>query len=160
MSNTFYFDYEPFAERIAQVITGSLTEDEFKRDFPEIEYHKVGDTVGKTTIEAIDKFMIKDRTIFQVTRTGPTSISILKVAVFGEAPTPAEEIESLSVKRNALTQRLAEYQVPNVTLINPDTFEPFDDETEEGREAKNEYLSKISEQIRELDTKISELRVI
>jgi len=160
MSNNYYFDYEPFAERIAQVITGSLTEDEFKRDFPEIEYHKVGEKVGNATIETIDKFMIKDRTIFQVTRTGPTSISILKVAVFGEAPTPAEEIESLSVKRNALTQRLAEYQVPNVTLINPTTFEPFDDETEEGRDEKNEYLSKISEQIRELDTKISELRVI
>ena len=159
MSNNYYFDYEPFAERIAQVITGSVTEDEFKRDFPEIEYSKVGDKVGNATIKSIDKFMIKGRTIFQVAFTD-TGISILKVAVFGEAPTPAEEIESLSIKRNALIQRLAEYQVSNVTLINPATFEPFEDDTEEGREAKDEYLAKISEQIRELDTKISELWVI
>ena len=160
MSNTQYFDHDQFAERIARVTTGNLTEDELKADFPEIEYHKVGETVGKATITSIDKFMIKDRTVYQVARTGETPMAILKVAQFGDAPTPEEEVNSLVAKRNALTARLSEYQVPGVTLIDPNTFEPFDDETEEGRDSKNEYLTAITNQIRELDTKISAARAL
>lgn len=160
MSNTYYFDYEPFAERIAQVITGNLTEDELKADFPEIEYYKVGCVVGKDTIESIDKFMIKDRILYEVARTGKTGFSIIKIAQFGDAPTPEEEVTSLTVKRNALVQRMAEYQVPGIALIDPNTFEPFDDETEEGREAKNLFLGNIQAHIRELDTKISAARVL
>ena len=160
MSNTYYFDYEPFAERIAQVITGNLTEDELKADFPEIEYHKVGDKVGKDSIIAIDKFMIKDRIVYEVAQTDKTKFSIIKIAQFGDAPTPEAEVERLTIKRNALLQRLTEYQVPGVTLIDPNTFEPFDEETEEGREAKNGYIGEIGAAIRELDTKISAARAL
>lgn len=159
METPYYFDYEPFAERIAQVITGNLTEDELVKDFPEIHYVKVGEKIGKATVDSIDKFMIKDRVIFEVARTGPTSITIVKVAQFGDAPTPLEEFESKSAKRNALVARLTEYQVDGVSLINPDTFEPFADD-EEGRAHRAEYLGAISETVRKLDTEISALRTL
>lgn len=159
MNTPYYFDSEPFAERLAQVTTGNLTEDELKADFPEINYVKVGEKIGKGTVISIDKFMVKDRVVFQVSRTSETGITILKVAQFGDAPTPLEEFEAKSAKRNALVARLTEYQVDNVVLINPETFEPFED-TEEGRAARAEYLGAISENVRTLDTEISALRVL
>lgn len=159
MSITQYFDLGQFAERIAQVATGDLTEDELKADFPEIEYYKIGDTVDRKQIVQIDKFMLRDCTLYEVAQTN-TGLAIVKIAQFGEAPTPEEEIHLLTAKRNALSARLAEYQVPGIALIDPNTFEPFDEDTEEGREEKNEYLASITNEIRALDTKISAARAL
>lgn len=160
MNHTFYFDYEPFAARIAQVTTGNLTEDEFKNDFPEIEYLKVGADIGDgKTIKSIDKFMVKGRAIFQIAKS-ETELSIFKIAVFGNAPTPEEEVNRLTIKRNALLQRVAEYQVPGVVVIDPKTFEPFDEDSEEGCEAKDQFLSDIQSHIREIDTEITAARAL
>lgn len=160
MSNTYYFDFEPFAERIAQVITGDLTEAEFKTTFPEIEYRKVGETENKKTVTSVEKFMVRNRTVYQVARTGDSSLAIFKIAQFGDAPTPEEEFKGLSLKKNILIQRMSEYQAPGVVLVNPETFEPFDDSTEEGRAEKNEYIGRIADQIRELDTQITAAKAL
>lgn len=151
MDNTQYLDHGVFAERISRVATGTLTEDEFKQDFPEITYTDHGDG------HKIERFMFRDRFVYQVTNAPNGNVLINKIAHFGDSESPDDERNRLISNKNELEARLTEYLTPGVTLINPKTFEPFED-SEEGNLERDEYLDSIREKIISLDTQISTLK--
>lgn len=151
MDNTQYLDHGVFAERIGRVTTRTLTEDEFKADFPEIKYIDYGAN------HIIERFMFRDRYVYQVTNAPGGNVLINKIAHFGDSLSPAEEHERIVAKKNELEARLTEYLTPGVVLINPKTFEAFED-NDEGNLERDEYLDSIREEIISLDTQISTLK--
>lgn len=151
MDNTQYLDHGVFAERISRVATGTMTEDEFRIDFPEIT------CVDHGADHKIERFMFRDRFVYQVTIDPKGNALINKIAHFGDSESPIEERDRLIANKNELEARLTEYLVPGVVLINPKTFEPFEDNEEENIE-RDEYLDGIRERIIAIDTQLSTLK--
>lgn len=148
MTTVNQYDYEVFAERISQVIGRKLTEDEIKRDFPELEYTKLGEKFNGNDIVAIDNFVFGERALYEIVRTS-TEVTILKVAQFGPELTAEEKKEQLVKTLEKTKATIASYETDASSLMDPHTGEPFesDEERDFYVEALKASISMFEEQL-------------
>lgn len=146
MTTTVQYDFEVFAERISQVPNNRLTEEEFKRDFPEIEYPK---EFNGNPIVSIDNFLFNERSVLMVARSD-NEVTVLKVAQFGADPTLDEKNATLAKALGDIAEQLAAFEADPASLVNPETGGPFTNEEE-----RNEYLMALNAAIPMLEAELA-----
>ena len=146
MTTTVQYDFEVFAERISQVPNNRLTEEEFKRDFPEIEYPK--EFNGKPIV-SIDNFLFNERSVLMVARLDG-AVTVLKVAQFGADLTLDEKNAALNKALAEIAEQLAAFETDPTSLISPETGAPFTNEEE-----RDEYLMALNAAIPMLEAELA-----
>ena len=146
MTTNIQYDYETFAERLSQVNGKRLSEEEFKRDFPEITYQT---EFGGNKIVSIDNFIIGERVAHMVARS-EKAVTVLKVAQFGPPPTESEQQEAILKNITEIEGTLAALENDPASLLDPETDAPFTNE-----EMREEYITALKAAIPILQAKLN-----
>lgn len=145
MTTNIQYDYETFAERLSQVNGKRLSEEEFKRDFPEITYQT---EFGGNKIVSIDNFIIGERVAHMVARS-EKAVTILKVAQFGPPPTESEQQEAILKDISKIEATLSALE-SDPDSLDPETEVPFVSE-----EMRAEYITALKAAIPILQAKLN-----